>query len=128
MQETNPHQSFWYNNNLVHIPTHVHPTLNAPFVIWSDIEHCFPGATRIQNGDCFVPLLRDERLYRQVNPLCAFVFFSSLSSDTSRRTTLVPVVCGFHYISGNQTGWLTVRDLFPIDASHMESDMSPTLS
>jgi hypothetical protein len=67
MAETNnPYQAFRFKNAIVRIQTYVHPTLNKPFVIWSDIESCFPGAIRIQNGEYFVPFLRDERLYRQV--------------------------------------------------------------
>ncbi|GJJ71920.1 hypothetical protein EMPS_04277 [Entomortierella parvispora] len=94
MPEANFYQSFWYNNNLVRIPTHVHPTLRKPFVIWSDIEHCFPGATRIQNGDCFVPLLRDERLYRQVNTYFTPYSIGNQPIDIDRGTDLILVVCG----------------------------------
>ncbi|KAG0047005.1 hypothetical protein BGZ83_007862 [Gryganskiella cystojenkinii] len=62
----NPFQSFRYkDDDPVRIQSYLHPTLpNKLFVIWSDIEDCFPGVTRIQDGDRFVAFLRDERLYR----------------------------------------------------------------
>ncbi|KAG0302856.1 hypothetical protein BGZ98_007177 [Dissophora globulifera] len=50
--------------SVVYIEAHVHPVSGERFIIWSDIAHCFPGVSRIQNGDIFVPLLRNERLYR----------------------------------------------------------------
>ncbi|KAF9360579.1 hypothetical protein BGX26_008722 [Mortierella sp. AD094] len=58
------YQSFRSGDHTVRIQSIVHPVSGERFVIWSDIAHCFPGVVRIQNGDIFVPLLRNERLYR----------------------------------------------------------------
>ena len=52
------------DDTIVRIQAVVHPVSGEHFVIWSDIAHCFPGVARIQHGDVFVPLLRNERLYR----------------------------------------------------------------
>ncbi|KAF8932584.1 hypothetical protein EDD21DRAFT_443526 [Dissophora ornata] len=52
------------DDTIVRIQAAVHPVSGVRFVIWSDIAHCFPGVARIQHGDVFVPLLRNERLYR----------------------------------------------------------------
>ncbi|KAG0247765.1 hypothetical protein BG011_000958 [Mortierella polycephala] len=61
---TGVYQSFRSGDRTVRIQTFSHPVTGEPFVIWSDIADCFPGVARIQNEDVFVPLLRDERLYR----------------------------------------------------------------
>ncbi|KAG0379383.1 hypothetical protein BGX24_000646 [Mortierella sp. AD032] len=46
------------------IPVVRHPTLGDLFVIWSDITDCFPGTTRIQYKNVYIPMLRDARCYR----------------------------------------------------------------
>ncbi|KAF9110852.1 hypothetical protein BGX27_005816 [Mortierella sp. AM989] len=58
------YQNFRSGDHTIRIQSFVHPVSGERFVIWSDIDRCFPGVTRIQNGDIFVPLLRNERLYR----------------------------------------------------------------
>jgi hypothetical protein len=46
------------------IPAIRHPTIGELYVIWTDITDCFPRASRIQNGDEFIPFLRDDNLVR----------------------------------------------------------------
>ncbi|KAK3840120.1 MAG: hypothetical protein JOS17DRAFT_726062 [Linnemannia elongata] len=46
------------------IPAVEHPITNDLYVIWSDITDCFPGVTKIQYANVYVPKLRDTRLYR----------------------------------------------------------------
>ncbi|KAG0378809.1 hypothetical protein BGX24_002713 [Mortierella sp. AD032] len=46
------------------IPVVRHPILNELYVLWCDITTCFPRATRVQYTNVFVPLLKDDRLYR----------------------------------------------------------------
>ncbi|KAF9576636.1 NADH:ubiquinone oxidoreductase [Mortierella alpina] len=48
----------------VKIPTARHPATGEYYVIWSDITDCFPGVVRVQHGEYFVPLLRNQDLYR----------------------------------------------------------------
>ncbi|KAF9088879.1 hypothetical protein BGX29_012351 [Mortierella sp. GBA35] len=48
----------------IRIPVVRHPTLGELYVIWTDITDCFPGATRIQYDNVFIPMLRDKRCYR----------------------------------------------------------------
>lgn len=33
-------------------------------VLWRDIRTAFPGLTRIQHGNMFVPIVKDNRFYR----------------------------------------------------------------
>ncbi|KAG0202081.1 hypothetical protein BGX28_005291 [Mortierella sp. GBA30] len=61
---TGPYQSFRSGDHTVRIQTKPHPVTDEPFVIWSDIKDCFPGLSRVQHGDIFVPMLRDDKLYR----------------------------------------------------------------
>ncbi|KAG0276200.1 hypothetical protein BGZ95_007855 [Linnemannia exigua] len=49
---------------LILIPVVQHPTQGDLYVIWTDITDCFPGATRIQFDNVFIPKLRDKRCYR----------------------------------------------------------------
>ncbi|KAF9118699.1 hypothetical protein BGW39_000935 [Mortierella sp. 14UC] len=49
---------------LILIPVNLHPTQGELYVIWSDITDCFPGATRIQFDNVYIPKLRDRRCYR----------------------------------------------------------------
>ncbi|KAF9432163.1 hypothetical protein BGZ76_011185 [Entomortierella beljakovae] len=58
------YQSFRSGSKIVRIQSIVHPDSGEHYIIWSDIAHCFPGVTRIQNGDIFIPLLRNEHLFR----------------------------------------------------------------
>ncbi|KAG0261623.1 hypothetical protein BGZ95_004192 [Linnemannia exigua] len=46
------------------IPVVRHPILNELYVLWCDITTCFPRATRVQYTNIFVPMLKDDRLYR----------------------------------------------------------------
>jgi hypothetical protein len=46
------------------IPVFQHPSQKELYVIWSDITDCFPGVTRIQYANVYIPKLRDSRLYR----------------------------------------------------------------
>ncbi|KAF9118698.1 hypothetical protein BGW39_000934 [Mortierella sp. 14UC] len=46
------------------IPVVRHPTQGDLFVIWSDITSCFPGTSRIQYKNVYIPMLRDARCYR----------------------------------------------------------------
>ncbi|KAG0288222.1 hypothetical protein BGZ96_007972 [Linnemannia gamsii] len=48
----------------IRIPVVQHPTLGEPYVIWTDITDCFPGACRVQYDNVFIPMLRDKRCYR----------------------------------------------------------------
>ncbi|KAF9149196.1 hypothetical protein BG015_009030 [Linnemannia schmuckeri] len=48
----------------IRIPVVQHPTLGELYVIWTDITDCFPGATRVQFDNVFIPMLRDKRCYR----------------------------------------------------------------
>ncbi|KAF9099712.1 hypothetical protein BGX23_000086 [Mortierella sp. AD031] len=48
----------------IRIPVVRHPTLCELYVIWTDITDCFPGTTRIQYDNVFIPMLRDKRCYR----------------------------------------------------------------
>ncbi|KAF9154487.1 hypothetical protein BG015_000774 [Linnemannia schmuckeri] len=52
------------DKGIILIPVVQHPTLGELYVIWTDITDCFPGATRIQFNNVFVPMLRDKRCYR----------------------------------------------------------------
>ncbi|KAG0323742.1 hypothetical protein BGZ99_002542 [Dissophora globulifera] len=48
----------------VQIPTVRHPATGEHYVIWTDITDCFPGVIRVQHGDIYVSLMRDQNLYR----------------------------------------------------------------
>ncbi|KAF9901927.1 hypothetical protein EC991_005549 [Linnemannia zychae] len=48
----------------IQIPTVRHPTQGDLYVLWCDISTCFPEVIRIQYGNEFVPMMRDDRLYR----------------------------------------------------------------
>ncbi|KAI1298885.1 hypothetical protein EDD11_006609 [Mortierella claussenii] len=48
----------------VRIPTVRHPSTGDLYVIWTDITDCFPRVVRIQHNDVYVPLMRDQDLYR----------------------------------------------------------------
>ncbi|KAF9980061.1 hypothetical protein BGZ75_008926 [Mortierella antarctica] len=65
--DTDPvYQSFRHATDArpVKIPTARHPATGECYVIWSDITDCFPGVVRVQHGEYFVPLLRNQDLYR----------------------------------------------------------------
>ncbi|KAF8932587.1 hypothetical protein EDD21DRAFT_443528 [Dissophora ornata] len=61
-----PCQSFRASDReqLVRIPAMRHPDTGEFYVIWTDITDCFPRIVRIQHGDLYVPLMRDQGLYR----------------------------------------------------------------
>ncbi|KAF9933260.1 hypothetical protein FBU30_006028 [Linnemannia zychae] len=48
----------------IQIPVVQHPVEGDLYVIWTDITDCFPGATRIQYDNVFIPMLRNKRCYR----------------------------------------------------------------
>ncbi|KAG0041979.1 hypothetical protein BGZ83_001043 [Gryganskiella cystojenkinii] len=59
------HQTFRdQDGSLIRIPVAPSKTTEDNYVIWTDIEDCFPNVLRIQHDDIFVPKLRDENLYR----------------------------------------------------------------
>ena len=60
-------QSFESQGQIIRIKTvrcDEHGQIGQHYVLWKDIEHCFPKLVRIQDGDRYVPLLRNDRLYR----------------------------------------------------------------
>ncbi|KAF9148983.1 hypothetical protein BG015_009244 [Linnemannia schmuckeri] len=67
------------------IPVVWHPTLNQLYVLWTDITDCFPGVTRIQYGNIFVPMLRNERLYRVEDEQVAVRETVDQDADTDDR-------------------------------------------
>ncbi|KAF9131954.1 hypothetical protein BGX30_012887 [Mortierella sp. GBA39] len=84
------------DKGLILIPAVQHPTQGDLFVIWTDITDCFPGATRIQFDNVFVPMLRDKRCYR-VKPhgiryhpgIVLDIVYGDYSSSDIRRTKTV---------------------------------------
>ncbi|KAI1313797.1 hypothetical protein EDD11_002504 [Mortierella claussenii] len=58
------YQDFRSRDRIVRIQVYPHPVSGQSFVLWTDIVHCFPGCVRIQYRDVFVPLIRNESLYR----------------------------------------------------------------
>ncbi|KAG0276184.1 hypothetical protein BGZ95_007865 [Linnemannia exigua] len=48
----------------IRIPVVQHPQHGDLYVIWTDITDCFPGATRVQFDNVFIPMVRDKRCYR----------------------------------------------------------------
>jgi hypothetical protein len=58
-------QAFRSGDDIVRIQAVLHPLAGTFVVLWSDIKACFPGLTRVQNKDVYVPLVRcaNARLY-----------------------------------------------------------------
>ncbi|KAG0041724.1 hypothetical protein BGZ83_001399 [Gryganskiella cystojenkinii] len=54
------------DGSLIRIPSTTHKATGDHYIIWTDIEDCFPNVLRIQQGDIFVPKLRDENHYRVI--------------------------------------------------------------
>ncbi|KAF9900447.1 hypothetical protein EC991_007325 [Linnemannia zychae] len=52
------------NRGTIRIPVVQHPVHGDLYVIWTDITDCFPGATRVQFDNVFIPMVRDKRCYR----------------------------------------------------------------
>ncbi|KAF9922312.1 hypothetical protein FBU30_007599 [Linnemannia zychae] len=79
------------NRNIL-IPVVLHPTEKDLYIIWTDITACFPGATRIQYDNVYIPLLRNKRCYR-VKPhgiryhpgIVLDVIYGDTVSSTTRR-------------------------------------------
>ena len=65
------------------IPVVRHPITNDIYVLWTDITDCFPGVTRIQFRNIFVPMLRNGRLYRYF--LSSFILDASLRCELKER-------------------------------------------
>ncbi|KAF9119063.1 hypothetical protein BGW39_000646 [Mortierella sp. 14UC] len=51
-------QTFRSGDVIVRIQAVLHPLTGTFVVLWSDIKTCFPGLTRVQNKDVYVPLVR----------------------------------------------------------------------
>ncbi|KAG0042749.1 hypothetical protein BGZ83_000119 [Gryganskiella cystojenkinii] len=50
--------------DLIRLPVTPNPVTNEKYVIWTDLQDCFPNVHRVQHGSIFVPMLRDKDLYR----------------------------------------------------------------
>ncbi|KAF9903607.1 hypothetical protein EC991_003519 [Linnemannia zychae] len=51
-------QAFRSGDDIVRIQAVLHPLTGTLVVLWNDIKACFPGLTRVQNKDIYVPLVR----------------------------------------------------------------------
>ncbi|KAG0047006.1 hypothetical protein BGZ83_007863, partial [Gryganskiella cystojenkinii] len=59
------HQTFREpDGSLIRIPVVRNKTSGDNYIIWTDIEDCFPNVLRIQQNDIYIPKLRDENFYR----------------------------------------------------------------
>ncbi|KAF9539390.1 hypothetical protein EC957_005449 [Mortierella hygrophila] len=59
-------QTFRNGLDVVRMEAVLHPVTGTFVVLWSDIKVCFPGLTRLQNKDIYVPLIRGPSAYRVV--------------------------------------------------------------
>ncbi|KAG0206921.1 hypothetical protein BGX33_007158 [Mortierella sp. NVP41] len=57
-------QSFRSRDKVIRIEAVLHPATNTFVILWSDIRQCFPGLTRLQHKDIYVPLVRGPTAYR----------------------------------------------------------------
>lgn len=62
-------QTFRNGLDVVRMEAVLHPVTGTFVVLWSDIKVCFPGLTRLQNKDIYVPLIRGPSAYRYVTIL-----------------------------------------------------------
>ncbi|KFH73472.1 hypothetical protein MVEG_00688 [Podila verticillata NRRL 6337] len=56
-------QHFNSTGNIIKVPLST-DNLGQPCIYWTDIEDCFPGVLRIQDGSTFVPVVRGANGYR----------------------------------------------------------------
>ncbi|KAF9293548.1 hypothetical protein BGZ88_005242 [Linnemannia elongata] len=59
-------QTFRNGFDVVRMEAVLHPVTGTFVVLWSDIKVCFPGLTRLQNKDIYVPLIRGPSAYRVI--------------------------------------------------------------
>jgi hypothetical protein len=69
-------QTFRNGLDVVRIEAVLHPVSGTFVVLWSDIKVCFPGLTRLQNKNIYVPLLRGPDAYRYGIVLTFFYVFN----------------------------------------------------
>ena len=58
------YQTFRARGSLVRIAVVPNTSTGENYVIWTDIQDCFPNVLRVQHGNRYVPMLRDSNLYR----------------------------------------------------------------
>ncbi|KAG0014637.1 hypothetical protein BGZ82_001696 [Podila clonocystis] len=63
LQDNDKYQYFMSNEDLVRIEIHQDP--KGHFVYWRDVQDCFKGLIRVQDGPTFIPMMRDENGYRR---------------------------------------------------------------
>ncbi|KAG0331017.1 hypothetical protein BG000_011288 [Podila horticola] len=63
LQDNDKYQYFMSREDLVRIEIHQDP--KGHFVYWRDVQDCFKGLIRVQDGPTFVPMMRDENGYRR---------------------------------------------------------------
>ncbi|KAF9421060.1 hypothetical protein BGZ94_008938 [Podila epigama] len=90
------YQRFRSKGTIVRIAVHEYPQGPGRLVvIWSDIQACFPGVVRIQDGDIYVPFERDEHLYRikphgikyQPDTILDIIYRDNPTSPKEKRST-----------------------------------------
>ncbi|KAF9431032.1 hypothetical protein BGZ94_000031 [Podila epigama] len=64
LQDNNKYQYFKSKGDVVRIEIHHDPKTGDRFVYWRDIQDCFKGLVRLQDGVTFIPMIRDEDGYR----------------------------------------------------------------
>lgn len=62
LQDNDKYQYFMSREDLVRIEIHQDP--RGHFVYWRDVQDCFKGLIRVQDGPTFIPMMRDENGYR----------------------------------------------------------------
>ncbi|KAF9211376.1 hypothetical protein BGZ59_008174 [Podila verticillata] len=63
LQDNDKYQYFMSREDLVRIEIHQDP--QGHFVYWRDVQDCFKGLIRVQDGPTFIPMMRDESGYRR---------------------------------------------------------------
>ncbi|KAF9287679.1 hypothetical protein BGZ74_001032 [Mortierella antarctica] len=63
LQDNDKYQYFMSNEDLVRIEIHQDP--KGHFVYWRDVQDCFKGLIRVQDGPTYIPMMRDENGYRR---------------------------------------------------------------
>ncbi|KAF9922200.1 hypothetical protein FBU30_007718 [Linnemannia zychae] len=61
---TGVYQTFRNGDDIVRIEAVLHPVTGTFVVLWGDIKTCFPGLTRLQNKNIYVPFIRGPDAYR----------------------------------------------------------------
>ncbi|KAG0041460.1 hypothetical protein BGZ83_001768 [Gryganskiella cystojenkinii] len=94
-QQYQPYQTFRERGgSLIRIPITTNQSTGDRYIIWTDIEDCFPNVLRIQQDDIYVPRLRDGTLYRiiphgikhQPGIILDVVYKDQIATKTSIRT------------------------------------------